>query len=127
MGRVFVVELHGRIYQCQFCRTHLAVADDLISRSFHCRRGKAYLFNKVVNVSIGAQEERIMQSGMHTISDIFCCFCGQVVGWKYEAAHDKSQKYKEGKFVLERGRIIDNVDSEFYLDTRPSVSDAEDA
>ncbi|OVA00352.1 Yippee/Mis18 [Macleaya cordata] len=127
MGRVFLVELDGRVYKCKFCRSHLALADDLVSRSFSCRRGKAYLFNTAVNVTVGAQEERMMLSGMHTVADIFCCCCGQIVGWKYEAAHDKSQKYKEGKFVLERGRIVDGVDAEFYLDTRSGISDAEDA
>ncbi|KAF3671310.1 Protein yippee-like [Capsicum baccatum] len=127
MGRIFVVDLEGRTYKCKFCKTHLALADEVVSRGFHCRRGKAYLFNKVVNVTIGPHEERVMLSGMHTVADIFCCCCGQIVGWKYEAAHEESQKYKEGKFVLERDRIIDGVDTEFYIDTRPSVSDAEDA
>lgn len=128
-----------------------------------------------VNINVGALEERMMVSGQHTVADIFCCFCGQIVGWKYvislslsltrarththmractyshtaytnifwtnfslgwvrglaassctyqlnpiffaifhacctfypcfasqEAAHEKSQKFKEGKFVLER-------------------------
>ncbi|KAK8955055.1 Protein yippee-like [Platanthera zijinensis] len=32
MGRIFTVELDGRIYRCRFCRTHLAVAEDLVSR-----------------------------------------------------------------------------------------------
>ncbi|XWS52098.1 hypothetical protein CRYUN_Cryun11dG0038000 [Craigia yunnanensis] len=102
MGRIFVIELDGRSYRCKFCRTHLALPDDLVSRSFSCRRGKAYLFNNAVNVTVGALEERMMFSGMHTVTDIFCCCCGQIVGWKYEAAHEESQKYKEGKFVLER-------------------------
>lgn len=81
----------------------------------------------------------MMFSGMHTVADIFCVCCGQIVGWKYvrtlslslsllricthssmrihvgllsnpnifyfpnqEVAHEKSQKYKEGKSVLER-------------------------
>ncbi|KAI3854178.1 hypothetical protein MKW98_024601 [Papaver atlanticum] len=127
MGRLFLIELDGRVYKCKFCRSHLALADDLVSRSFSCRRGKAYLFNTAVNVIVGTQEERMMLSGLHTVADIFCCSCGQIVGWKYEAAHDKSQKYKEGKFVLERGRIVDGVDAEFYLDTRSGTSDAEDA
>ncbi|XP_042488741.1 protein yippee-like At5g53940 [Macadamia integrifolia] len=127
MGRVFLVELDGRVYRCKFCKSHLALADDLVSKGFHCRRGKAYLFNTVVNIIVGAKEERMMLSGMHTVADIFCCCCGQIVGWKYEAAHDKNQKYKEGKFVLERGRIIDGIDSEFYLDTHNSMSDGEDA
>ncbi|PWA44634.1 yippee family putative zinc-binding protein [Artemisia annua] len=94
---------------------------------FHCRRGKAYLFSNVVNVTAGPIEERMMLSGLHTVTDIYCVCCGQIVGWKYETAHEQSQKYKEGKFVLERGRIIDGLDSEFYIDTRPSSSDAEEA
>ncbi|KAL9441088.1 hypothetical protein AB3S75_019706 [Citrus x aurantiifolia] len=102
MGRIFVVELDGRSYRCKFCRTHLALPEDLVSRAFHCRRGKAYLFNSAVNITVGASEERLMLSGMHTVADIFCCSCGQIVGWKYESAREKSQKYKEGKFVLER-------------------------
>nr|GMC92355.1 protein yippee-like At5g53940 [Ipomoea batatas] len=80
-----------------------------------------------VNVTVGPPEERPMISGMHTVADIFCCCCGQMVGWKYESAHDDSQKYKEGKFILERGGIIDRMDSEFYIDTRTSTSDTEDA
>ncbi|XP_021773717.1 protein yippee-like At5g53940 isoform X2 [Chenopodium quinoa] len=101
MGRIFVIELEGRTYKCKFCKTHLALADDHISRTFHCRRGKAYLFKNTVNIILGASEERLMLSGMHTVADIFCCCCGQIVGWKYEAAREKSQKYKEGKFILE--------------------------
>ncbi|KAK7335129.1 hypothetical protein VNO80_26903 [Phaseolus coccineus] len=129
MGRVFVMELEGRSYRCKFCRTHLALADDLISRSFHCRRGKAYLFNNVVNFTLGTPEERMMLSGLHTVADIFCCSCGQIIGWKYESAHEKSQKYKEGRFVLERGRIVDEVDfsTEFYIDSRGCMSDGDEA
>ncbi|KAK1281298.1 Protein yippee-like [Acorus gramineus] len=126
MGRVFVVELEGRIYSCKFCRTHLALAEDLVSRSFHCRRGKAYLFNNASNITFGTLEERMMLSGMHTVADIYCCFCGQNVGWKYEAAQEKDQKYKEGKYVLERGRIVDGADSEFYINTSRYGSDLED-
>eukprot|EP00976_Prorocentrum_cordatum_P065836 1178070-Prorocentrum_minimum.AAC.7 len=124
------------------------------SQSFHCRAGKAYLFNCVVNVSAGPKEDRLMTTGLHTVSDIFCNRCNRIVGWKYRAladidvggpidmlgiyfvcthymchitsvysttnvswtrlgrklaysktkeeAFDKTQKYKEGKFILER-------------------------
>jgi DNA-directed RNA polymerase subunit N (RpoN/RPB10) len=82
-----------------------------------------------VNISMGPLEERLMLSGMHTVADIFCCCCGQNVGWKYESAHEKAQKYKEGKFVLERGRIVDEIDlsTEVYIDTHGSTSDTEDS
>ncbi|KAL8171900.1 hypothetical protein V2J09_023704 [Rumex salicifolius] len=126
MGRIFVVELEGRAYRCKFCKTQLALAKDLASKGFHCRRGKAYLFDNAVNITVGASEEKSMLSGAHIIAEIFCCCCGQILGWKYESVHEKSQKYKEGKFVLERWRIVDGADTEFYIDTRPT-SDTEDA
>ncbi|KAG5254940.1 protein yippee [Salix suchowensis] len=126
MGRIFVVELEGRSYRCKFCGTHLALPDQLVSKSFHCRRGKAYLFNKVVcdfrvNITVGAPEERSMFSGLHIVADIFCCCCGGIIGWKYEAAHESNRRYEEGKFVLERGRIVGEMDlsRELFIDTHP--------
>ncbi|KAL6966092.1 hypothetical protein U1Q18_044010 [Sarracenia purpurea var. burkii] len=94
--------------------------------SFSCNRGRAYLFNNAVNVSVGPTEERLMISGMHTISDIFCCCCGQILGWKYVTASDDSQKFKEGKFVLERWRIVE-VTNEVNQDAQLSLSDAANA
>ncbi|KAJ8442364.1 hypothetical protein Cgig2_018620 [Carnegiea gigantea] len=99
---------HGRV-------THIVWPPHRIGRvermSFHCRHGRAYLFDNVVNITVGEKEERLMMTGMHTVVDIFCVGCGASVGWKYEAAHEKSQKYKEGKFILERttGYAISSV------------------
>ncbi|GJR96933.1 yippee-like protein [Tanacetum coccineum] len=59
-----------------------------------------------VNVTAGPIEERMMLSGLHTVTDIYCVCCGQSVGGKYETAHEQSQKYKEGKFVLERSVLF---------------------
>ncbi|XP_026415684.1 protein yippee-like isoform X2 [Papaver somniferum] len=102
MGRIFVITLEGKIYSCKHCQTHLAVREDTISKAFHCRHGKAYLFNKIANFTVGETEERMMMTGVHSVCDIFCVGCGSIVGWKYVAAQEKSQRYKEGKFILER-------------------------
>ncbi|XP_052200410.1 protein yippee-like isoform X2 [Diospyros lotus] len=83
MGRLFVVTLQGKIYRCKHCNTHLALYEDIVSKSFHCRHGKAYLFSKVTNVTVGEKEERVMTTGLHTVADIFCVGCGSIVGWKY--------------------------------------------
>ncbi|CAI9782393.1 unnamed protein product [Fraxinus pennsylvanica] len=53
------------------------------AESFNCRTGKAYLFDKVVNVTTGEKEERKMMTGMHTVVDTFCVRCGSLVGWRY--------------------------------------------
>ncbi|CAI9767524.1 unnamed protein product [Fraxinus pennsylvanica] len=106
MGRPFVVTLEGKIYSCKYCGTHLALSDDIASRAFQSRNGRAYLFRKVANVTVGESEERKMLTGIHIVADIFCVQCGSNVGWKYETAHEESQKYKEGKSVLERFKIL---------------------
>ncbi|KNA07315.1 hypothetical protein SOVF_173060 [Spinacia oleracea] len=105
MGRLFLITLEGRIYSCRHCRTHLGIADDILSKEFHSRNGTAYLFDKLVNVSVGEKEERLMMTGLHTVVDIFCVGCGSLMGWKYEAAYEVSQKYKEGKYILERHQV----------------------
>ncbi|KAG5616211.1 hypothetical protein H5410_016035 [Solanum commersonii] len=128
MGRLFVLTLEGKIYSCKHCGTHLALSENIVSKSFHCRHGKAYLFSKVVNVTSGEIENRMMMTGMHTVADIFCVCCGSIVGWKYETAHEKSQKYKEGKSVLERFKITGPDGSHYWAshDTHVAGSDADD-
>jgi hypothetical protein len=76
-----------------------------VSKSFQGRTGRAYLFNTVVNVSLGPTEDRILNTGLHKVSDIYCNCCDIYLGWKYEEAFEQSQKYKEGKAVLEKARM----------------------
>ena len=47
-----------------------------------------------------------MTTGMHQVSDIFCLGCSTCVGWRYWKASENSQKYKEGKLILERALIV---------------------
>ncbi|GJN23648.1 hypothetical protein PR202_gb11313 [Eleusine coracana subsp. coracana] len=198
MGRLFLMHLEGNVYSCKHCKTHLSLAGDIISKAFHCKHGKAYLFNKVkgtvgtaknseveeigafgtcttiwtssaehsgffssatgttitaflecyitcsflqladvpltmsvmssVNVTNGVKEDRLMMTGLHTVSDIFCVGCGSIVGWKYEAAHEKSQRYKEGKFILERYKVSGPDGSSYWAthDAHLGGSDADD-
>jgi hypothetical protein len=44
-------------------------------------------------------------TGLHTVCDIYCITCNCVLGWKYEFAFEESQKYKEGKFILEKAKV----------------------
>lgn len=48
---------------------------------------------------------RQLVTGAHTVSDISCLLCGSILGWKYVAAEEESQRYKVGKFILETQRI----------------------
>jgi hypothetical protein len=95
-----------RTYSCVHCRAHLANHDELISKSFQGSQGRAYLFNSVVNIGCGPAEERVLLTGLHAVADIFCDCCKTTLGWKYEQAFESSQKYKEGKYIIELAHMI---------------------
>lgn len=131
MGLIYNVYLtSNKIFGCKQCKTHLADYDDIISRvcvfdllallsislsaaaaadhrlsltlqNFRGQHGKAYLFNNVVNVTQTEAVERSMTTGRHIVRDIACRQCKETVGWKYDKAYETSEKYKEGKFILE--------------------------
>lgn len=96
----------NRTYSCVHCRAHLASHDELISKSFQGSQGPAYLFNSVVNVACGQTEERVLLTGLHAVADIYCECCKTPLGWKYEHAFESSQKYKEGKYIIELAHMI---------------------
>ncbi|KAK8091961.1 yippee-domain-containing protein [Apiospora hydei] len=80
----------------------------LYEQNFRGQHGKAYLFNTVVNTDAGEASERNMTTGRHVVRDISCRQCKEVVGWKYDKAYESSEKYKEGKFILE-AELLCNV------------------
>ncbi|KAB5551545.1 hypothetical protein OIU76_010689 [Salix suchowensis] len=118
MGRLFIETVNDsrgesgeggggrRIFKCKWCKVEFASYYDIFSKDFQGRFGRAYLFRKVVNISLGPNEERKLASGFHTVRDIYCTSCQQILGWKYEKAVEESQKYKEGMFILEKERML---------------------
>ena len=106
MGRPFYEYLEGNnLYVCNTCGVHLTAQSELISKAFQGRGGRAYLFNKVINVKSGPREEKLLLSGLHVTCDLYCIGCHSTVGWKYERAIEDSQKYKEGKCILEKSQM----------------------
>ncbi|KAI8093374.1 yippee-like protein [Halteromyces radiatus] len=92
-----------KLFGCSTCHSHLATSDKIVSKEFNGQHGPAYLFQKVVNVDEDdIEEERMMISGTHTIVTISCTRCLTLLGWKYVKASDDRQKFKEGKYILEK-------------------------
>uniref|UniRef100_A0A8R7QYZ4 Yippee domain-containing protein n=1 Tax=Triticum urartu TaxID=4572 RepID=A0A8R7QYZ4_TRIUA len=102
-----MAELAGpRVYSCCHCWNHVCLHDDVISKAFHGRNGRAFLSSHAMNITTGAKEDRQFMTGLHTVTDIHCRGCREVLGWKYERAYEESQKYKEGKFIFEKDKIV---------------------
>ncbi|KZS98660.1 yippee-domain-containing protein [Sistotremastrum niveocremeum HHB9708] len=93
-------------FSCIHCCVPIALQDELISKSFTGREGRGFLMNSAVNVKMGKKEDRPLMTGVHTVADVFCLGCTNRVGWYYHKAADSSQKYKEGKYLLERERLV---------------------
>jgi len=58
------------------------------------------------NVKLGRKEDRSLLTGVHSVADVFCLGCDERLGWFYHKAADHLQKYKEGKFLLEREKLV---------------------
>ncbi|KAK9091890.1 hypothetical protein Syun_026801 [Stephania yunnanensis] len=107
MGRLFIESLASeKVFKCKCCKVDLADYEQIISKDFQGRYGRAYLFGTVVNIFHGPNEDRYLNSGPHVVNDVYCSSCQQMLGWRYEKAYVEDQKYKEGKYILEKERIL---------------------
>ena len=59
-----------------------------------------------VNISLGPKEDRVLITGLHTVADVYCNCCQSCLGWKYVEAFEESQKYKEGKCIIEKAKMV---------------------
>jgi len=107
--------------RCSRCLTDLAMADQIISKGFTGRHGRAWLVSvakpgatlsthkdqlpNLPNTFTHKAVARQLVTGAHTVSDISCWQCGSVLGWKYLAAEEEAQKYKIGHFILETKKV----------------------
>ncbi|PRP80507.1 hypothetical protein PROFUN_11820 [Planoprotostelium fungivorum] len=123
MGRLFQRTLSGVIWTCNSCGYHLANTEERISKDYTGRHGKAFLFNEVVNVMNGSSEERwvlltrnsqLIQSdqidehrkaGNTRVKTTF----SSVLTSQQQSSKSESQKFKVGKFILERGLIVKEI------------------
>ena len=69
------------------------------------KSGPAYMFVHAMNVIVGQKVDRKFMTGLYTVADIYCSNCGETLGWKYVRAYEVRDKFKEGKFIIERAKI----------------------
>ncbi|XP_028806640.1 protein yippee-like At4g27745 [Neltuma alba] len=93
-------------FRCRNCQTPIASRSDLLSKSFRAKTGAAFMFRHARNIIEGAKQDRQLMTGMYTVANIYCSNCGQELGWKYIRAYEPPQKYKEGRFIIEKAKIL---------------------
>lgn len=63
-------------------------------------------------------------TGLHSVCDIFCKRCENMLGWTYAKAYESSQKYKEGKFIIEKINL--HLEESDYYDIAPLAGERMD-
>ncbi|GKV25552.1 hypothetical protein SLEP1_g34976 [Rubroshorea leprosula] len=96
----------NELYSCRTCRNPLAYGEDILSKNFKTKSGAGYLFLYAMNLVVGRKEERQLLTGKFTIADIYCSKCNEYLGWQYLQTNDMRQRFKEGKYVLERMKLL---------------------
>ena len=118
MGRIYLEHLGGsRLFSCAQCDTFLTNRGELISTRFTGATGRAFLFNKVVNLIYSETQVRVMLTGRHIVRDVSCKSCNVKLGWIYEFATEDNQRYKEGRVILERALVNEHDGLEEYVPT----------
>ncbi|KAL7268460.1 hypothetical protein RUND412_008915 [Rhizina undulata] len=101
--------IHGNIeyLKCKHCRSDICFATRIISKGFIGRHGRAYLVNRLQTeqITLLPEMERPLVTGYHKVSDVACKICGYILGWKYVNAEQEDQRYKIGKYIIERERV----------------------
>ncbi|CAB1331059.1 unnamed protein product [Coregonus sp. 'balchen'] len=100
MGRIFLDHIGGtRLFACANCDTILTNRSERISTRFTGATDRAFLFNNEV-------QDCVMLTGRHMVRDL---------GWIYEFATEDSQRYKEGRVILERPLVRESEGFEEHV------------
>jgi len=73
-----------------------------------------YLY-QVVNLQYSEVQDRVMLTGRHMVRDVSCKNCNSKLGWIYEFATEDSQRYKEGRVILERALVRESEGFEEHV------------
>jgi Yippee zinc-binding/DNA-binding /Mis18, centromere assembly len=60
-----------------------------------------------------------MATGAHTMSEINCGGCNTYLGWRIVRAHEPTERWKEGHFLLELEHLYAQADYIAPLNLRP--------
>nr|XP_058140448.1 protein yippee-like 5 [Dasypus novemcinctus] len=66
-----------------------------------------------------------MLTGRHMVRDVSCKNCNSKLGWIYEFATEDSQRYKEGRVILERALVRESEGFEEHVPSDGTLEEKE--
>ncbi|KAL1703236.1 hypothetical protein EV121DRAFT_271246 [Schizophyllum commune] len=94
---------------CKRCRSCVTTEGSALSpsalpptaRPFKGYAGKAALYTQMFNVRVSQPVVQLMVTGAHTMQEVMCRHCNAYLGWYIVRAHEETEKWKEGCFLVE--------------------------
>jgi len=103
-----------RPLSCKQCKTIITSYNAVLpaslipseSRSFRGFSGKASLFTETYNTTLLPAKVQLMQTGAHLLAEITCSTCTAYLGYKILRAFEKTESWKESRFLLELAELV---------------------
>lgn len=115
LDRVAVVTPGVKKYEAQILSCILVFPFRDNPRGTICHFMKPFFFLQVVNLQYSDVQDRVMLTGRHMVRDVSCKNCNSKLGWIYEFATEDSQRYKEGRVILERALVRESEGFEEHV------------
>lgn len=94
------------ILRCNGCHNQISLNKFVISTNFYGNYGPALFVSDVLNVKLSDDKSfQRMRTGRYVVKTIYCRQCQTNIGWKYLFSEEDGEKYKEGRFVIERTQL----------------------
>ncbi|KAJ7188205.1 hypothetical protein C8R46DRAFT_1054036 [Mycena filopes] len=112
-----------RALSCRTCKSCITSYNALLplsdippeSPGFRGFSGKASLFTDTYNVTLSTPKVELMGTGAHLLAEITCSKCTRYLGYKIVRAFERSESWKDSRFLLELAELEnpwDTSDSE---------------
>lgn len=93
-------------YKCRACNVKTFKKHEIISSNYHAHTSPGYLLSAAHNIEVSCDKTTVSYTtGRYDIKEV-SCKCGAVLGVTYSAAFDDGNKYKVGKFLVGRDRLV---------------------
>ncbi|CAN4098867.1 unnamed protein product [Withania somnifera] len=106
MGNLFLLEFNvsDRFYMCRSCQNHVALCQDFSLNYSPVTGVIGGVFDKVVNVHV-SEAEKQSQLGPHTVVDVYCNKCQNLLGWKFIEVFEEDPVARKDMIMLQIGKL----------------------
>ncbi|XP_009627383.1 protein yippee-like At4g27740 [Nicotiana tomentosiformis] len=128
MGKSFHVEFNVsdpslRFYMCRICQNHVALSEDFSLNYTPATGVTGGVFDKVVNVHVNEAEQQ-RQLGLHTVADVYCNKCENLLGWKFIEVFEEDPVATKDMVMLQMGKLQERNGNQIQQAVEPITNTA---